>query len=115
MAEAPSSDGTLGNSAAAVSRLHHVGRNEPWSGPLRVLRGRRVDAPALSEVRVVDVLVGQIALPLERLVRFAQNLNAEERRGVAEGLSEEELALFDLLTKPDPALYSSIICWNFSA
>jgi type I restriction enzyme R subunit len=40
----------------------------------------------------------------ERLVRFAQSLNAEERRGVAEGLTEEELALFDLLTKPDPTL-----------
>jgi type I restriction enzyme, R subunit len=40
----------------------------------------------------------------ERLVRFAQSLSAEEQRGVAAGLSEEELALFDLLTKPDPTL-----------
>lgn len=38
------------------------------------------------------------------LVRFIQGLNAEEQRGVTEGLSEEELALFDLLTKPDPTL-----------
>ncbi len=38
------------------------------------------------------------------LVRFIQGLNAEEQRGVTEGLSEEELALFDLLTKPDPSL-----------
>jgi type I restriction enzyme R subunit len=36
----------------------------------------------------------------ERLVKFAQSLNAEERRGVGEQLNEEELALFDLLTKP---------------
>ncbi len=35
---------------------------------------------------------------------FAQSLSAEEQRGVAEGLSEEELALFDILTKPEPVL-----------
>jgi type I restriction enzyme R subunit len=38
------------------------------------------------------------------LVAFARGLTDEERRGVAEGLTEEELALFDILTKPDPAL-----------
>jgi len=38
------------------------------------------------------------------LLRFVQGLNAEEQRSVSEGLSEEELALFDLLTKPDPTL-----------
>jgi type I restriction enzyme, R subunit len=36
-----------------------------------------------------------------QLVTFAQNLNDEEKRGVAEGLSEEELALFDILTRPN--------------
>ncbi|HEX7407970.1 MAG TPA: type I restriction enzyme endonuclease domain-containing protein [Candidatus Binatia bacterium] len=40
----------------------------------------------------------------EELVRFMQSLNAEDRRAMSEGLSEEELALFDLLTKPDPTL-----------
>jgi type I restriction enzyme R subunit len=35
-----------------------------------------------------------------RLVKFAKSLNEEEQRGVGEQLSEEELALFDLLTKP---------------
>jgi type I restriction enzyme R subunit len=38
------------------------------------------------------------------LVSFAQALNAEERRGISEQLNEEELALFDLLTKPDVKL-----------
>ena len=33
-------------------------------------------------------------------MKFAQDLNTEERRGIAEQLSEEELAVFDLLTKP---------------
>ena len=31
-------------------------------------------------------------------------MNDEEKRGISEQLSEEELALFDLLTKPDPEL-----------
>ena len=40
----------------------------------------------------------------EELKRFAQTLSAEEQRGVALGLSEEELAIFDILTRPDPVL-----------
>lgn len=35
---------------------------------------------------------------------FTRELTAEEQRAVAEGLSEEELALFDLLTRPEPKL-----------
>lgn len=34
-----------------------------------------------------------------RLVALAQSLDAEQRRATEEGLSEEELALFDLLLK----------------
>lgn len=36
-----------------------------------------------------------------QLIKFAGELNEEEKRGIAEQLTEEELALFDLLTKPD--------------
>jgi type I restriction enzyme R subunit len=35
------------------------------------------------------------------LTDFVKELSAEDQRGVAEQLSEEELALFDILTKPD--------------
>jgi len=35
------------------------------------------------------------------LMDFARSLNEEEQRGVGEQLNEEELALFDLLTKPE--------------
>jgi len=35
---------------------------------------------------------------------MAQDLNEEDKRAVSEGLSEEELALFDLLTKPEISL-----------
>ncbi len=37
---------------------------------------------------------------LRQLVNFAQALSNEEQRGVSERLDEEELAVFDLLTKP---------------
>ncbi|HUW68277.1 MAG TPA: type I restriction enzyme endonuclease domain-containing protein, partial [Candidatus Nanoarchaeia archaeon] len=39
-----------------------------------------------------------------KLMAFAQELNAEEKRGVAEKLTEEELAIFDLLTRPEMTL-----------
>jgi type I restriction enzyme R subunit len=40
----------------------------------------------------------------EELKKFAQALTVEEQRAIAEELSEEELALFDILTKPEPVL-----------
>lgn len=45
-----------------------------------------------------------VELHFQALKDFAQALTAEEQRGVAENLSEEELALFDILTQPEPAL-----------
>lgn len=39
-----------------------------------------------------------------KLMAFAQELNEEEKRGIAEKLSEEELAIFDLLMKPEITL-----------
>jgi type I restriction enzyme R subunit len=39
-----------------------------------------------------------------KLVEFTQELNQEEKRTIAEQLSEEELAIFDLLTKPEMSL-----------
>lgn len=40
----------------------------------------------------------------QELIDFAQNLNEEDQRKIAEGLTEEELAIFDILTKPEPKL-----------
>lgn len=40
----------------------------------------------------------------EALKEFIKSLNEEEQRAVREGLVEEELAIFDLLTKPEPKL-----------
>lgn len=39
-----------------------------------------------------------------RLMVFTHSLNDEEQRAIAENLTEEELAIFDLITKPDVEL-----------
>ncbi|MEJ7569348.1 MAG: type I restriction enzyme endonuclease domain-containing protein, partial [Gaiellaceae bacterium] len=41
---------------------------------------------------------------LRRLIVLSRDLSDEEQRAAREGLNEEELAIFDLLTKPDPVL-----------
>jgi type I restriction enzyme R subunit len=41
---------------------------------------------------------------LRRLIRLTQELDADEQRVVSEGMTEEELAIFDLLTRPGPNL-----------
>ncbi len=43
----------------------------------------------------------QLEFHFLRLVEFAQELTTEEQRHIAENLAEEELAVFDLLTKPE--------------
>jgi type I restriction enzyme R subunit len=40
----------------------------------------------------------------EELIRFTADLSKEDQRHIAEGLSEEELAVFDLLVRPGPDL-----------
>jgi len=40
----------------------------------------------------------------EELIKFAQSLKEEEKRAMREELTEEELAIFDILTKPEPKL-----------
>jgi type I restriction enzyme, R subunit len=41
---------------------------------------------------------------LRRLISLSNDLSDEEQRAVLEGMSEEELAIFDLLTQPEPIL-----------
>jgi type I restriction enzyme, R subunit len=45
-----------------------------------------------------------VEVMFERLLKFTKELNAEEQRHIAEQLSKEELAIFDLLTKPEISL-----------
>jgi type I restriction enzyme R subunit len=41
---------------------------------------------------------------LRRLIELSKTLTEEEQRTVVEGLNDEELAIFDLLTQPEPVL-----------
>jgi type I restriction enzyme R subunit len=45
-----------------------------------------------------------VEVMFERLVKFTKELNAEEQRHIAEQLTVEELAIVDLLTKPEISL-----------
>jgi len=38
----------------------------------------------------------------QQLLSFTESLNGEELRGLAEGLNDEQLAIYDLLTRPGP-------------
>jgi type I restriction enzyme R subunit len=40
----------------------------------------------------------------QELLKFSKSLNEEEARSLSEGLSEEQLAIFDLLMRPAPEL-----------
>jgi type I restriction enzyme, R subunit len=40
----------------------------------------------------------------EELTAFVQSMDEEEKRHAKEGLTEEELAIFDILTRPEPRL-----------
>lgn len=40
----------------------------------------------------------------DELIKLTQDLSEEDQRAIREGLTEEELALFDILTKPEPEL-----------
>jgi len=45
-----------------------------------------------------------VEVMFERLVKFTKDLSEEEHRHIGEQLSVEELAVFDLLTKPEISL-----------
>lgn len=58
------------------------------------------------EQLIADYNAGSVNIDeyLKRLIEMTQTLTHEEERAVREGMTEEELAIFDLLTQPDPVL-----------
>jgi len=66
----------------------------------------RHDLVERIEALIADYNAGSLNIDeyLRRLVSLSQDLSAEERRAVEQDMTEEELAIFDLLTKPDPTL-----------
>jgi type I restriction enzyme R subunit len=72
---------------------------------VRLNKGR-VDFLEKFQQLIADYNAGSHNLDafFKELTTFAQNLNVEEQRATREGLNDEELALFDLLTQPEPKL-----------
>lgn len=70
------------------------------------LNRSRLDYLAAFQKMIEDYNAGSVNVEelFKRLIEFVGSLDAEEKRGVAEQLSEEELAVFDILTKPEPDL-----------
>jgi type I restriction enzyme R subunit len=70
---------------------------------------QRIDYLARFETMIAEYNAGSMNVEefFRQLVAFSQELSEEEKRHIAEQLSEEELALFDIVTKPDPVLSKS--------
>ena len=70
------------------------------------LNRSRMDYLAAFQKMIEEYNAGSVNVEefFQRLVEFVGSLDAEDKRGVAEQLSEEELAVFDILTKPEPDL-----------
>jgi type I restriction enzyme R subunit len=66
----------------------------------------RIDYAERFEKMITEYNAGgkDIDVLLAELVTFMGSLDQEEKRGITENLSEEELAIFDLLTRPVPKL-----------
>lgn len=58
------------------------------------------------EQLIADYNAGSVNIDeyLRRLIELSKTLTDEEQRAVREGMTEEELAIFDLLTRPVPVL-----------
>jgi type I restriction enzyme R subunit len=70
------------------------------------LNPARVDIVERFEKLVADYNAGSINTEkfFQELLKFSKRLTEEESRALAEGLSEEQLAVFDLLMRPAPEL-----------
>ena len=101
----------------ALREKFDQGRKRTEAERLRALLERkvrqlaRVNRSRIDLVRKLEALIerynsGSQNLEgwLEDLIAFAQELGEEESRAMREGLTEEELAIFDILTKPEPKL-----------
>ncbi len=67
------------------------------------LNKSRVDFMEKFQKLIDEYNAGSINIEIffDRLLNFAKNLNEEEKRGISENLTEEELAVFDLLNKAE--------------
>lgn len=77
----------------------------------RAEAGATINPTRLEFVERIETLIAEynagslnIDEYLRRLISLSKDLTDEEQRAVTEGMTEQELAIFDLLTKPEPSL-----------
>ena len=93
-----------GRKRAETDRLASLLKERAATGAIR--NPTRYDLVARIENLIAEYNAGSLNIDeyLRRLVELSKTLTVEEQRAATEDLTEEELAIFDLLTKPDPVL-----------
>lgn len=95
-----------GRKRAETDRLAQLLRQQAISSAQR--NPTRHELVERIEQLIADYNAGSVNIDeyLHRLIELSKTLTEEEERAVREGMTEEELAIFDLLTQPDPVLSS---------
>ncbi|WP_147796917.1 type I restriction endonuclease subunit R [Cellulomonas sp. Y8] len=93
-----------GRERAETDRLAQLLRQQAIGAAVR--NPTRYELVERIEQLIDDYNAGSVNIDeyLRRLVELSQTLTKEEERCAREGLTEEELAIFDLLTQPEPVL-----------
>nr|WP_268952472.1 type I restriction endonuclease subunit R [Mycolicibacterium septicum] len=95
-----------GRARAETDRLAQLLRQQAVSAAVR--NPTRYELVERIEQLISDYNAGSVNIDeyLRRLIDLSKTLTDEEERATREGMSDAELALFDLLTQPDPVLTS---------
>lgn len=93
-----------GRKRAETDRLAQLLRQQSIAAASR--NPTRYELVERIEKLIDDYNAGSVNIDeyLRRLIELSKTLTVEEERSAREGLTEEELAIFDLLTQPDPVL-----------
>ena len=93
-----------GRKRAETDRLAQLLREQAIGAATR--NPTRYELVERIEKLITDYNAGSINIDeyLRRLIKLSKTLTEEEERAVREGMTEEELAIVDLLTQPDPVL-----------
>lgn len=87
------------STTSTVAAVH----NPAWLNPTRDEWLERLQE-LIDEYNAGSMNVEEMFIQLQL---FTEQLNVEEKRTLAEGLDEEQLAIYDLLSRPDPGLTES--------
>lgn len=93
-----------GRKRAETDRLAQLLRQQAINAAVR--NPTRYELVERIEQLIADYNAGSVNIDeyLRSLIELTKTLSVEEERAVREGLTEEELAIFDLLTQPNPVL-----------